>query len=67
MKCEKCGHELPYGARICPNCGNKIYPELVEEEYFYNCVCQSCNHILFPLFGLYGNKINHVVITKIEE
>lgn len=24
MKCEKCGHELPYGARICPNCGVDI-------------------------------------------
>lgn len=24
MKCEKCGHELPYGARICPKCGVDI-------------------------------------------
>lgn len=53
--------------RICPNCGNKIYPELKEEEYFYNCVCQSCNYILFPLFGLYGNKVRHTVVAKIEE
>lgn len=53
--------------RICPNCGNKIYPELVGKEYFYNCICPVCNHIMFPLFGSYGNKVNHMVIVKIKE
>lgn len=50
--------------RICPNCNNKNYPKLAGEEYFYNCICQSCGHIMFPGIGPYGNEINHTVITK---
>lgn len=50
--------------RICPNCNNKNYPKLAGEEYFYNCICQSCGHIMFPGVGSYGNEIKHMVITK---
>ena len=50
--------------RICPNCNNKIYPELAGEEYFYNCICPNCGDIMFPAIGLYGNTIRHTVITK---
>lgn len=50
--------------RICPSCGSKNYPELVREEYFYNCICSNCGHIMFPSIGLYGNTIRHNVKIK---
>lgn len=36
MKCEKCGHELPYGARICPNCGVDIVEKTQYKTQIYN-------------------------------
>lgn len=36
MKCEKCGHELPYGARICPNCGVDIVEKNQYTTQVYN-------------------------------
>lgn len=32
MKCKKCGNLLPYGARICPNCGADDLPKGPEVE-----------------------------------
>ena len=50
MKCQKCGAEVPDGAKFCNECGAKIEQvALFKDDESKNtepCKCESCGNII---------------------
>lgn len=70
MKCKKCGYELEYGTKFCPQCGEKV------KAYCYKCnmelpeggkFCPSCGTPVSENIAKTGKNTVDIVLKNIGE